>query len=225
MKGHSINRRQFLRLSAAALGVGVLACSGLTALEAGDFEKTSPGFPISNITYGGNNMNHKILVAYASQAGSTAGVADMIGQTLSTNGSSVDVRPISEINNLDLYQAVILGSAIHSGAWLPEARAFVQQYQGSLSQIPTAIFQVCMMMATDSENYKKMTTEWLNPVAEQIHPIAKQSFAGAMLLNQYPKISEKLGLRVFLASIKLKQGDYRDWDAIRAWAKSLLSRL
>jgi hypothetical protein len=30
-----------------------------------------------------------------------------------------------------------------------------------------------------------------------------------------------MGLRIFLASIKLKAGDYRNWDAIRTWAEGL----
>jgi menaquinone-dependent protoporphyrinogen oxidase len=225
MMDYPINRRQFLKLSGAALGASALACCGLTALGAGIFEETTPAAPMPDITYGGKLMDHKILVTYASQAGSTAGVADVIGQTLSANGSSVDVRPINAVNDLSPYQAVILGSAIHSGKWLPEAQAFVRQHQDTLSHIPTAIFQVCMMMATDSEQYRRMTDDWLDPVAAQIHPIAQKSFPGAILLNQYPKIFDKLGLRIFLASVKLKQGDYRDWDAIRAWANSLQARL
>jgi menaquinone-dependent protoporphyrinogen oxidase len=208
-------------MTGAALGASALAGCGLTALGAGIFDKTPPAHPMPDITYGGTQMKPKILVAYASQAGSTAGVAEVIGQALSTNGRSVDVRPFTAVSDLDPYQAVILGSAIHSGKWLPEAQAFVQRHQGALRRIPTAIFQVCMMMATDSEPYQRMTSDWFDPVASQIHPVAKKSFAGAILLNQYPKLTDKLGLRIFLATIKLKPGDYRDWEAVRAWAKSL----
>ncbi|MBI5957219.1 MAG: flavodoxin, partial [Chloroflexi bacterium] len=57
-------------------------------------------------------MSHKILVAYASRAGSTAGVAEAIGKTLSENGAQVEVRPMQDVKDLTPYGAVVAGSAI-----------------------------------------------------------------------------------------------------------------
>lgn len=166
-------------------------------------------------------MNQRILVAYASQGGSTAGVGKTIGQSLSANGVSVDVLPVKEVTDIHLYQAVVIGSAVHSGKWMPEALAFVERNQTSLREKPTAVFQVCMMLATSNEQYKRMVPDWLRPLRELIQPITEGSFAGALWPNQYPKLTEKLGLRIFLATIKLKAGDYRDWGTIRTWADSL----
>ncbi len=164
-------------------------------------------------------MDNRILVTYASQGGSTAGVADAIGKALSVNGTLVDVRPVKEVTDLSPYRGIIIGSAVHSGKWMPEAMAFIDRHQNTLRRIPTAVFQVCMMLATSSEQYKRMVPDWLTPLRAQIQPVAEGSFAGALWPNQYTKLSEKLGLRIFLAAIKLKAGDYRDWDAIRGWAE------
>jgi len=164
-------------------------------------------------------MNDKILVTYASQGGSTAGVAEAISQLLVSNGASVDALPVKEATNLNQYQAVIIGSAVHSGKWMPEASAFVEHHQNNLRQIPTAIFQVCMTLAASNDQYKSLVPNWLTPVHNQIRPISEASFAGALMPNQYSKLSEKIGLRIFLAAIKLKAGDYRDWEAIRTWAE------
>ncbi len=98
---------------------------------------------------------------------------------------------------------------------------FVGRNEKALRKLPTAIFQVCMMLATSNEQYKRMVPDWLDPLRLQIKPVAEGSFAGALWPDQYSKFSEKMGLRIFLASIKLKAGDYRNWDAIRAWAESL----
>lgn len=166
-------------------------------------------------------MNNKILVTYASQGGSTAGVAKAIGQALSNNGTVVDVYPIKKVTDLSPYQAVVLGSAVHSGKWMPEAMEFVARNQNTLRRIPTAVFQVCMMLATSNEQYRRMAPDWLDPLRAQIRPVAEGSFAGALWPNQYAKLSEKLGLRIFLAAVKLKAGDYRNWDAIRIWAESV----
>jgi menaquinone-dependent protoporphyrinogen oxidase len=172
-------------------------------------------------------MNGKLLVAYASQGGSTAGVAQAIGQVLSANGIAVDVRPVQEVTGLGPYRAVVIGSAVHSGKWMPEAQAFVDRHAEAMRRMPAAIFQVCLTLAASNKSYRRMVPEWLAPLRAQIHPVAEGSFAGALWPGQYAKLSEKLGLRIFLAAIHLKAGDYRDWNAIRAWAEQvspLLSR-
>jgi menaquinone-dependent protoporphyrinogen oxidase len=170
-------------------------------------------------------MNTKILITYASQGGATAGVAEAIGQTLSSKGVTVDVRPIKEVTDLSLYRAVVIGSAVHSGKWMPEAVGFIERNQNILRRIPSAIFQVCMMLESSNEQYKRMIPGWLDPLRAQLRPVADASFAGALFPDRYAKFSEKLGLKIFLASIKLKAGDYRDWDAIRLWAESLYPQL
>ncbi len=170
-------------------------------------------------------MNNKILVTYASQGGSTAGVAQAIGKALSVNSTLVDVRPVKEVTDLSPYRAVIIGSAVHSGKWMPEAMMFIERHQNILRRIPTAVFQVCMMLATSNEEYRHMVPDWFAPLRAQIQPVAEGSFAGALWPNQYKKLSEKLGLRIFLAAIKLKAGDYRDWSAIRGWAERVAPML
>src|SRR5688572_9137285 len=47
-------------------------------------------------------MNNKILVTYASRAGSTAEVAEAIGKTLTEGGAQVDVIPMQDVNDLSL---------------------------------------------------------------------------------------------------------------------------
>lgn len=164
-------------------------------------------------------MNGKILVTYASQGGSTAGIAEAIGKQLSGNGTAVDVLPVKTVTDISPYQAVIIGSAVHSGKWMPEALEFIRQNQSVLRRIPTAVFQVCMMLAASNESYKRMVPDWLDPIQLMIHPVSQASFAGALWPDRYAKFTEKLGLRIFLATIKLKAGDYRDWDAIQSWSE------
>ena len=166
-------------------------------------------------------MKDKILVTYASQGGSTAGVAEAIGKTLASKGEDVVILPVTEVDDLSPYQAVVIGSAVHSGKWMPEALAFVERNQNTLRRMPTVVFQVCLMLAAKNEQYKSMVPDWLAPLRLKIHPVAECSFAGALWPDRYAKLSEKLGLRIFLAAIKLKAGDYRDWDAIHGWAEHI----
>lgn len=105
-------------------------------------------------------MSNKILVAYATRNGSTAGVAEAIGKTLAENGTVVDVRSMTDVKDLTPYQAVVAGSAIRGGMWLPEAMQFMKTHQAALAQRPFAAFLVCMTMARMRSFTRAWQTGW-----------------------------------------------------------------
>lgn len=170
-------------------------------------------------------MPDKILVTYASRAGSTVGVAEAIGQTLAENGLQVDVRPMSDVTDLAPYRAVVAGSAIRDGQWLPEAMQFMRTHQAALSQRPVATFMVCMTMAAKNETYRAGAAEWMGPVRALIRPVSEGYFAGALDLSKVPSLRKRLMFRVSIALGVWAEGDHRNWDAIRAWAEALAPRL
>ncbi len=166
-------------------------------------------------------MDDKMLVAYATTAGSTGGVAELIGQTLVEGGTTVDVRPVRSIESLDGYRAVVLGSAIHGGKWLPEAVEFLQANQERLSQIPLAYFLVGLMVNKKDDGSRKLVDGFLAEQRALVKPVAEGRFVGAMLLKDHPGL-EGFGIRFFIAYCELgfRGGDFRDPAAIRAWAES-----
>ena len=90
-------------------------------------------------------MAGKILVAYATRAGSTTEAAQAIAEALRALyswGDTVDVLPVKAVNDLSPYRAVIAGSAIRMGHWLPEAVDFVTKNQAELAKVPVAFFLV-----------------------------------------------------------------------------------
>jgi menaquinone-dependent protoporphyrinogen oxidase len=168
-------------------------------------------------TFGGDSaMNARILVAYASATGSTAGVAEAIGKRLSESGVAVDVRPVTAVGDLGPYSAVVVGSAIHGG-WLPEAVEFVRANREALARVPTAYFLVCMNVLNGGDGYRKLVAGYLEPVRAIVAPVAEGRFAGAMRFADHP-FFRRLGLRLWFAAAGLTEGDHRDWGAIRAWA-------
>lgn len=167
-------------------------------------------------------MNKKILVAYASRAGSTAGVAEAIGKTLIESGAQVDIIPVSEVMDLAPYQAVVVGSAIRKSKWLPEAMQFVQTHRAELKQKPFATFTVCITLAmSGSAPYHQAVTEWIRPVREQVQPVSEGLFAGQLDFGKLPVTFDTLLLRAMVAFGVFPKGDCRDWNAIRAWTESL----
>ena len=140
-------------------------------------------------------MSNKILVAYASRTGATAGVAEAIGKTLAENGTQVDVRPMTEVTDLAPYQAVVAGSAIQGKQWLPEAMQFMQTHQAALRQQPFAAFLVCMTLAMKRGDYRAEVANWLQPVAGWSSRSARASFRRAGL-SKVPSWRDKLAFRL-----------------------------
>jgi menaquinone-dependent protoporphyrinogen oxidase len=167
-------------------------------------------------------MSNTILVAYASQTGSTAGVAEAIGKTLSESGAQVEVRPMKDVQDLAPYQAVVAGSAIHGGQWLPEAMQFVQTHQAALTRKPFAAFLVCMTLAMPgADKYREHVATWLEPVRALVKPVSEGLFAGALDISKVPSFGDRLKFRLSVIFGVWSEGDHRDWNAIRAWAESL----
>jgi len=164
-------------------------------------------------------MDKKVLVAYASKYGSTGGVADAIGKELCNRGAAVDVCMVKNIGDLTPYRAAVIGSAIYMGKWMPEAADFVQRNRGVLGKIVVAYFLVCITLGQPTEENRRKVMAYLDPVLKevpQVKPVEIATFAGALHYSNLP-IPQKVIMKIKGAP----EGDFRQWDVIRAWATRL----
>ncbi len=161
-------------------------------------------------------MGNRILVTYASKAGSTAEVAACIAETLSKRNVSVDVLPVDRVTDLVPYNAVILGSAIRAGRPIPEAMKFVKKNQAALQQKVFSVFIVCLTLKDDTEANRKTVSAYLAPIRALVKPASEGLFAGVMDLSKLWFI-----WRFIMKKMKSPEGDYRKWDEISAWAESV----
>ena len=209
---NKISRRRFLALTGGAVGVTALACCGLTVLGT-----RQPVVEFNESVCGGeDDMSDKILVAYASGCGSTGEVAEAVGQALCEAGAAVDVRLAKNVTDVSPYRAVIVGSAIRMGRWLPEAVQFVETHREPLSRVPVAYFLGCMTLEDDTEENRRTVAAYLDPVCEIVQPVDVGLFAGVM---DYSKLS--FVFRLMMKAMGTPEGDFRDWEAICAWAADL----
>ena len=187
-------------------------------------EKNSNQFPDSSC---GNSGDNKILLAYATKYGSTREVAEVIGQVSCQAGATVDIKCIKNVKDLSDYDAVIIGSAIQYDQWMPEARKFVTTHQNNLSKIPVAFFFTCLTLSSQTEKAEHQAMAYsdkLYALHPQIKPFSVGRFAGVL---DYRKMSffSRLIARGILTIFGVKEGDYRNWDAIRLWANDVHTKL
>jgi menaquinone-dependent protoporphyrinogen oxidase len=60
----------------------------------------------------------KVLVAAATRYGATGEIARTIGEMLRGHGLDPSVVPPEQVDTVDGYNAVVLGSAVYAGHWL-----------------------------------------------------------------------------------------------------------
>ena len=82
----------------------------------------------------------RVLVAYGTRNGSTAGIATMIAAALRGDDIAVDVRPATEVRDVSGYDAVVLGGALYAGRWHTDARRFARRHATALRGRPVWLF-------------------------------------------------------------------------------------
>ena len=82
---------------------------------------------------------NKILVAYATNSGSTADAARAVGEELGKEGIPVEVRRVEEVTDVSPYSAVVVSAPMIMG-WHRAAIKFIQKHQRELSRVPVAYF-------------------------------------------------------------------------------------
>ena len=166
---------------------------------------------------------HRVLLAYATGFGTTRDVAVAIGEVLGQAGASVEVKPIRDVADLENYDAVIIGSPIRYDNWMSEARRFVLAHQDRLGTLPVAFFFTCLTLSQPTEKARQHASTYTNKLSHlcsRVEPISIGGFAGVLDYSKMPPWL-RLIARCAMAIFGAKEGDYRDWGLIRAWAEDV----
>jgi menaquinone-dependent protoporphyrinogen oxidase len=163
-------------------------------------------------------MTASVLVAYASRYGSTAGIAEAIGEILRERGLTTDVRRADDVREIADYDTVVVGSGVYMGRWDGAAVGFLKRFEHDLARRPTWLFSSgptggdvkaeARMAATLAEQPDPPGN--IAKVAKRIGPRDHRTFAG--------RVGEDMG--GFFARW-IPKGDWRDFDAVRAWAATI----
>ena len=167
-------------------------------------------------------MDNQVLVVYASKYGATAEIAEKIAQVLRQAGLRTDVSPAGRIRDLTPYQAVVLGSAVYIGKWLKEAEKFLRANEKALAERQVWLFS---SGPTGKGDAVELLQGWrfpaeLKPIADHIQPRDIAVFHGNADMKKLNFIEKQM-----LKTVKASVGDFRDWEAITAWARGIADGL
>lgn len=161
-------------------------------------------------------LKRRILVAYASQCGSTEEIARAIFRDLEARGSSGDVTTAAQVRSVSGYDSILVGSAVHYYHWLPDGLDFVNRYKRELTRVPNAFFTVHFLNTGNDDDSKKKRLSYLDDVRAIVKPGIEVFLAGKL-------DTSKLGFfdRIGCRFMGMHDEDKRDWNAIHAFANSV----
>jgi len=164
-----------------------------------------------------------VLVAYASKYGSTREIANRIAWQLRQPGMQAQARPVQELDDLVDYDAFVVGSAVFAGHWIPEAMDFVRRNRALLAHGPVWLFSSAPIGATAKQHDTPAEPKELAELRRALRPWDHRVFFGAWDPSRLDR--RRLGLAERLIAKVLPKGDFRDWQAIEAWATSIARAL
>jgi menaquinone-dependent protoporphyrinogen oxidase len=159
----------------------------------------------------------KVLVAVASRHGSTRGIAEAIADVLAADGLDVTVLEPDDVESVEPYDAVLLGSSVYVGRWGASARSMVDRLAGELAARPVWLFSSGPLgdppaPGGDPDEVPSLMT--------RLGARAHRTFGGAL-----DKSRLALAERAVVALLQAPEGDFRNWAEITDWAGGIAEEL
>lgn len=162
-------------------------------------------------------MSQHVLVAYATKYGSTAELARFVATTLRGEGLAAEALSVSEVTEVDRYDAVLIGSALYMGRWRRDAGRFARHHQKALRERAVWGFSSGPLdpSASDSD---------IPPVPsarramDRVRARGHVTFGGKLETGAEGRVA-----RMILD--EGRGGDFRDFDAVAEWARGIAAEI
>ena len=161
-------------------------------------------------------MAGKVLIAYTSRMGSTAEIAQAIGRELETAGFVVEVAGLKDVGSIEGFDAVVIGSPVYMTQIEKDVAVFTARHRAGLSRVPVAAFTVGIAPVDHRVGSVGDVLDKFRAALGPVKPVAITMFAGRLELARMSFVQ-----RTMTGLMKVFTGDFRDWEAIRAWAREL----
>jgi menaquinone-dependent protoporphyrinogen oxidase len=152
----------------------------------------------------------KVLVATGSKYGATREIGRAIAAELSALGFDVDCEDACDVKSIRYYDAIVLGSAVYGGLWRRDASGLLKDNIDLLKDRELWLFSVGMTSVTEPGQPLDEAEQFAVDTGAHDH----RRFDGRLdidLLN--------FGEKALIRTIKPPIGDFRDFNAVKAWAQ------
>lgn len=158
------------------------------------------------------------LVIAASKYGSTREIGEAIAEELRANGVEARFADAGSASDLQAADVIVLGSAVYAGHWLDSARRLLDRQREVLAARPTWLFSSGPI--GDPPKPDVGDPEGIAQAAEAIGARGHEVFAGKLDRDALSRVE-----RMLVRALRAPAGDFRDWDAIRAWARAIATEV
>ena len=161
----------------------------------------------------------RVLVVVASRHGATAEIGAALASGLAECGTGRAGRvaalamPVEQRPDPAAFDAVVLGSAVYAGHWLDPARAYATAHAEPLRRLPVWLFSsgpIGEPPFPPGEPYE------VPALTHLIRPRGHRIFPGRLDESRL-----SFGERAMVTAMRAPLGDFRDWDAVGAWATEI----
>ena len=181
----------------------------------------------------------RVQVVYASRHGATAGIAERIAEVLRSAGAEVTLADATNQPDAQGFDAHVIGSGVQLGSWFTEGTEFLERNQATLAAKPVWMFSSGPLQSASTTNEPIDRIELalgpadgpgsggrkkIEALSAAIHPREHRVFYGAYDPKDPPRSMQERLVR-FAARRALPAGDFREWDAIEAWASQIAAEL
>jgi menaquinone-dependent protoporphyrinogen oxidase len=164
-----------------------------------------------------------VLVVVATKYGSTREIAAAIVRHLADGGDGRALRLTALLQEAEHapaptgFDAVLVGSAVYAGRWRETARDWVSEHAAALRERPVWLFSsgpIGPPPFPPDEPY-------------DVHALTQLSGARGhrVFAGRLDKDLLSVGERAMVTAMRAPLGDFRDWDAVRAWAAEVAAEL
>jgi menaquinone-dependent protoporphyrinogen oxidase len=186
-------------------------------------------------------MLKQALIVYGTRYGATESTSEEIAKVLRAEGQEVKVvnAKKEKVKDVSAYDLIIVGSGMQMGKWTGEPEKFLDQFQKELAAKKLAVFVSSAAQALNeyekkSVEIEKARKQYLEAVVAKydLHPVSMVILGGVWDFNKmnflFKRTLSGFKPKIEAAGFKEVQPglyDTRDWPAIRAWAKGLVSKM
>ncbi|MFE2064288.1 flavodoxin domain-containing protein [Streptomyces sp. NPDC059467] len=162
-------------------------------------------------------MTGTVLVTYGTKNGSTAHIAESIADALREKGLTVETMRAASVPFVDRYDAVVVGGGLYAGRWHKDARTFVRRHRADLARLPVWFFSSGPLDTSASER-DIPPVRGVRRAMQDLHARGHATFGGCLADDA----DGWLARRMVRSG---NGGDFRDFEAVEAWASGIAGEL